>query len=256
MNNHLDTVHSRFDPRARAYLDSAVHAAGADLQCARECVAGLPARPARALDLGCGAGHLAYALAPEVEQLVALDASASMLEVVRETAEGRGLRNLQVQAADVHRLPYANASFDLVATRYSAHHWSDLELAMAEARRVLRPRGHLLVIDIAAPQQALLDTHLQAIELLRDTSHVRNRSRAQWLRLLQDIGSEVLLERQWPTRLQFDSWVQRMQTPQPMVEAIRRLLQGAPREVREGLQVEADCSFTAATTLWWARCPA
>lgn len=254
MKSHLDAVNASFDPRAQAYLSSAVHASGADLARAGELVAALRPAPAKALDLGCGAGHLAYALAPAVGSVVAYDASESMLGVVRRTADERGLTNLHCEAGDVHHLPFADASFDLVATRYSAHHWIDLERAMAEVRRVLRPRGHVLVIDIEGPAQALVDTHLQCIELLRDTSHVRNRSRAQWLALLHGIGAEVLHEQRWPTRLQFDSWVQRMHTPQTMVHAIRELLQGAPTEVREALRVEDDGSFSPQTALWWARC--
>ena len=253
MKSHLDAVNASFDPRAQAYLSSAVHAAGPDLQCARELLASVQPRPARALDLGTGAGHLAYALAEVVPEVIAFDASESMLDVVRRTASERGLDGLQVQAGDVHRLPFADASFDLVATRYSAHHWVDLVAAMSELRRVLRAGGHVLVIDLEGTEQVLVDTHLQCIELLRDTSHVRNRSRAQWLALLRGIGIEVLQEQRWPTRLQFDTWVQRMHTPETMVRAIRQLLQGAPREVREALQVEADGSFTPSTGLWWGR---
>lgn len=256
MTKHLDAVHARFDPRAQAYLDSTVHAQGADLRCAAQLVAGLPRRCAHALDLGCGAGHLAYALAPAVDEVVAFDASESMLAVVREHASRQGLDHVRVQAGDVHALPFADASFDLVATRYSAHHWSRLEAAMREVRRVLRPGGHLLVIDLEGPDDALVDTHLQCIELLRDGSHVRNRSRAQWLALLHDIGAEILHEQRWPTRLQFDAWVARMQTPPTLVQAIRELLQAAPTEVRDALQVEADGSFTPHTVLWWARCGA
>lgn len=254
MKQHLDSVHSSFDPRAQAYLSSAVHAAGADLQAASELL-GATGRPVeRALDLGCGAGHLAYVLAPQVGQVVAFDASESMLGVVRDSAAQRGLRNLDCQAGDVHRLPFADASFDLVATRYSAHHWRDLRGAMAEARRVLRIGGRLLFIDLEAPSDTLVDTHLQSMELLRDPSHVRNRSREEWLELLREVGAQVEHEQRWPTRLQFDAWVQRMQTPEPMVRAIRLLQQGAPAEVSASLGVEPDGSFTPSTVLWWACC--
>lgn len=254
MKQHLDAVQSSFDPRAQAYLSSAVHAAGADLQAARELLAAPGQRIERALDLGCGAGHLAYVLAPQVGLVVAFDASPAMLDVVRDSAAQRGLGNLDCQVGDVHQLPFADSSFDLVATRYSAHHWRDLPRAMAEARRVLRSGGRLLFIDLEAPSDTLVDTHLQAMELLRDPSHVRNRSREEWLELLRAIGAQVEHEQRWPTRLQFDTWVQRMQTPEPMVRAIRLLQQGAPAEVSAGLAIEPDGSFTPSTVLWWARC--
>ena len=255
MSTHRDAVHAQFDARAAAYLSSSVHAAGPDLQRARELVAGTSPRPARALDLGCGAGHLAFALAPLVGSVVALDPSDGMLAKVSEEAARRGLGNVETRRSAAESLPWPDASFELVATRYSAHHWSGLDAAMAEARRVLAPGGHLLVIDIEAPADALVDTHLQAIELLRDRSHVRNRSDAEWRAVLRGIGAELLAMERWGTRLEFASWISRMATPQPKAEVIRGMLAEAPAEVREALRVEPDGSFQPCTGLWWARVP-
>ena len=52
--------------------------------------------------------------------------------------------------------------------------------AAAEVVRVLRPRDTLVVIDVVAPEAALLDTTLQTIDLLRDMSHVRNYCASEW----------------------------------------------------------------------------
>ncbi len=253
MSDHRNAVQAQFDPRAAAYLSSSVHAAGPDLQRAAELVGALAPRPARALDLGCGAGHLGFALAPLVGALVALDPSPGMLAQVAEQARSRGLGNLETVRGGAERLPFADASFDLVATRYSAHHWTDLDAAMAELRRVLVPGGHLLVIDLEAPADALVDTHLQAIELLRDRSHVRDRSDAEWRALLRGIGVELLATHRWPTRLEFAAWIARMDTPVPKAAVIRGMLEEAPAEVREALRVEPDGSFQAFTALWWGR---
>ncbi len=255
MSTHRDAVHAQFDARAAAYLSSSVHAAGPDLQRARELVAGMSPRPARALDLGCGAGHLAFALAPLVGSVVALDPSDGMLAQVAAEADRRGLGQVETRRSAAESLPWPDASFELVATRYSAHHWSGLDAAMAEARRVLAPGGHLLVIDIEAPADALVDTHLQAIELLRDRSHVRNRSDLEWRALLRGIGAELLTMERWGTRLEFASWISRMGTPQAKAEVIRGMLAEAPAEVREALRVEPDGSFQPQTGLWWARIP-
>lgn len=252
MSTHRDAVHAQFDPRAAAYLSSSVHSAGPDLQRACALVSALSARPTTALDLGCGAGHLSFALSPHVESIVALDPSATMLEQVHAEAARRGQGNIQTLRCGAEALPFADASVDLVATRYSAHHWTDLDAAMAEIGRVLAPGGHLLVIDLEAPADALTDTHLQAIELLRDRSHVRDRSDAEWRALLQGIGVELLAMERWSTRLEFSSWVARMQTPDAKVAVIRTMLDEAPAEVREALRVEPDSSFHAFTGLWWA----
>ncbi|HTY92344.1 MAG TPA: methyltransferase domain-containing protein [Steroidobacteraceae bacterium] len=253
MRTHAEAVQEQFDPQARAYLTSAVHAAGPDLQSARERAARVLRAGARVLDVGCGAGHLSFALAPLAAGIVALDPSPGMLATVREAAAARGLPQIETCAGSSNALPFAAATFDLVATRYSAHHWGDLPGALQEMRRVVKPEGHVLIIDLLGDADALVDTHLQCIELLRDASHVRDRSIAEWHALLRRGGFGDIEHNLWNTRLQFAPWVARMRTPQALVTAIRLLQTGAPAEVQRALHIEADGSFTAQTGLFWAR---
>lgn len=253
MQAHQQATTQQFDPQAQAYLSSAVHAAGPDLAQARQLVAANVSTQAQALDVGCGAGHLAFNLAPLLAQITALDPAPGMLDTVRAAAAANGLGNLVTQAGHAGALPFADASFELVASRYSAHHWLDLAAGVADMRRVTRRGGYVLIIDVQAPADALADTHLQCWELLRDRSHVRDRSDSEWRALLDDAGIELLAHHSWPLRLEFASWVSRMRTPPEKVAMLRQLQQEAPQEVANALQLEADGSFTASTGLWWGR---
>jgi ubiquinone/menaquinone biosynthesis C-methylase UbiE len=255
MRTHEQTVQSQFDPRADAYLTSTVHSAGPDLERAKALVAQAIAASSQALDIGCGGGHLSFALAPHVARMVALDPSPGMLAAVSKAAAGKGLPQIEVRQGNAEALPLDDGSFDLVCTRYSAHHWTRLEEAMREFARVLAPGGHALVIDTLGHEDALADTFLQSIELLRDPSHVRNRSVPEWRSLLRSAGLVELERAEWPTRLEFLSWVERMHTPAGRVAVIRSLQEGAPREVREALAIEADGTFTIRTGLFWLRKP-
>ncbi len=252
MRTHDQAVVAQFDPKAQAYLTSAVHAAGPDLEEATQQVLQLAQRGSM-LDVGCGAGHLSFALAPCFEHVLATDLSPSMIETVRAAAAQRALPQIEVQQASAEALPFPDGHFDLVCSRYSAHHWHDLPAALKEMRRVTRPEGKLLMIDLMGDESPLVDTHLQAIELLRDPSHVRDHSPSQWRNLLRSAGFELQHEAFWPTRMEFSSWVERMRTPQVGVAAIRALLAGASREVRAGLAVEDDGSFVPRTGLFLAR---
>jgi ubiquinone/menaquinone biosynthesis C-methylase UbiE len=253
MRAHDDTVLEQFDARAEAYLASAVHSAGPDLERARALVArGEHARNAL-LDVGCGAGHLSFALAPLLTRVVATDPSPSMLATVAAAARDRGLAHVETVQAGAHRLPFAAGEFDVVASRYSAHHWLDVPAALREMRRVLAPAGRLLLIDLCGGETPLADTHLQALELLRDPSHVRDFTKVEWRALLAESGFEFLIEESWPTRLEFATWIERMRTPPASVAAIRRMQAGAPREVAASLAFEPDGSFTPRTGLWLAR---
>jgi len=253
MTSHDQAVLDSFESRAQAYLESPVHAAGPDLELARALVGGYVPPDGAALDAGCGAGHLSFLLAPLVARVVALDPAPAMLETVRAAAAARGLAGIETRAGGAEALPFPDASFDLAATRYSAHHWTRLDKALRELRRVLRPGGNLLVIDVEGDGNALLDTHLQTLELLRDRSHVRDRSAREWRALLADAGFRLSQEEHWPLRLEFASWVARMATPADRVAQIRALQAEAPQEVRQGLGLEPDGSFTVWTALFWAR---
>ncbi|MCS6825603.1 MAG: methyltransferase domain-containing protein [Caldilinea sp.] len=236
------TVARRFGEVAQHYRTSAVHAAGEDLaQLVR--IADLGGKEV-VLDAGCGAGHTALALAPFAARVIAIDLSEAMLAQGQMLAEGRGLGNLTFVQGDVEALTYGDAAFDLTVSRYSAHHWPHPQQALRELHRVLRPGGRLLLGDIVSYDNFVIDTHLQTIELLRDPSHVRDHTIAQWLTMLTEAGFTAQVRLTWPLRLDFTSWTQRMATPPDAVAMLRKLLAHAPTEVQTHLQVEPDGSFT------------
>jgi len=247
MSNHTIKVEQQFGEVASAYLSSSVHSQGADL----EEIADRLRRTLSAdvLDLGCGAGHVSFAAAPHVTSVVAYDLSPDMLRTVVHEARKRGHENILTRQGSVDALPFQDASFDFVFTRYSAHHWTEIRTALKEARRVLKPGGGLIVIDTCAPENPLFDTHLQTIELLRDESHVRNYSPAEWNSMLTEAGFAVNAQSTWKLPLDFTAWITRMRTPGLYVQAISSLFLNAPREVREYFQVESDGSFVLDTIM-------
>jgi len=241
MTSHAGKVVEQFGKVADSYLSSSVHSQGADL----ETVAGKFSDSAQAsvLDLGCGAGHLSFAVAPHVRSVIAYDLSPEMLGVVLQEAQRRNLGNIVTREGRAEGLPFAGSSFDWVCTRYSAHHWSRVSTAIREIRRVLKPAGTFVLIDTSAPDSVLLDTHLQAIELFRDGSHVRNYTQRQWVSMLEQQGFEIRAHDQWKIRIDFKSWVERMRTPTSHVAAIISLLEKVPEEVRDYFQIAKDGSF-------------
>jgi SAM-dependent methyltransferase len=238
---HERHVEAQFGPRAKAYVESAVHAQGADLE-ALEAIL-LEVRPSRALDLGAGGGHVSYLMARHAGRVTAADLSPRMLAAVAATARDKGLTNIDTAEAAAEHLPFDDESFDFLACRYSAHHWRDLDGGLREARRVVRHGTRAVFIDACSPGPALLDTHLQAVELLRDTSHGRNYTPSEWLAALARSGFAVAASRGWRLRMDFPVWTARMQTPKECVRAIRALQEAASSETRAHFAIEADGSF-------------
>lgn len=243
-------VERQFGPQADAYVRSAVHAAGEDLD-ALEAIVRRHA-PAHALDLGAGGGHVAYRLAPHAGMVTASDLSAEMLAAVAATARDKGLANIRTQTAPAEQLPFADAVFDFLACRFSTHHWRDMAAGLGEARRVLRGGCAAVFIDVVSPGAPALDTHLQAVELLRDPSHVRDYSAAEWQAALGGAGFAVRAIRTFRLRMDYPIWVERMRTPPAHREAIRSLQQATSAAVSTHFAIEPDGSFTLDTALFEA----
>lgn len=242
----------QFGAAAASYLTSAVHAQGADLQR----IAGLARSGLAALDLGCGGGHASYALAAAGADVAAYDLSAEMLGVVAAEAERRGLHNLRAVRGPAERLPFGDATFDVVVSRFSAHHWLDVPAGLREARRVLKPEGILVFIDVLGPETPLFDTVLQTLEILRDGSHVRDYRASEWRAMLVAAGFADPGEIDtWPLPMVFDTWVARSSTPEVRVRALRDVMDRAPAEAQAHFSMQPDGSFEI-TVGWMQTRPA
>jgi SAM-dependent methyltransferase len=244
-------VAAQFDPQADAYVSSAVHLSGCDLDELERLIAGRGLR--EALDLGCGGGHVSYRLAPHVRQVIAYDLSSTMLQAVTATAREKDLANIETRQGAAERLPFRDGSFDLVASRFSAHHWTDLRAGLREAHRVLRSGGVAAFMDIVSPAAPVLDTFLQAVEVLRDPSHVRDYASAEWVAAVGGVGFRIERTMAYRLRLEFASWIGRMRTPPSQAEAIRALQNGIADQVRHYFEVADDGSFSVDALVIFAK---
>jgi ubiquinone/menaquinone biosynthesis C-methylase UbiE len=232
----------QFGTNAEYYLASEVHAKGHDLE---QLVAVVRQRSAvRALDLGCGAGHVAYALARGgAGRIIAYDPSAEMLSVVAQEALRRGHDAIETRVGAAEDLPFENGSFDLVVTRYSAHHWANVPRALEECARVTAAGGLLIVIDVIAPEEPLLDTSLQVIEFLRDASHVRDYRLSEWRSMLSVAGFVDASVSSWKTAIDFPTWIARIGTPPARVAALHTVFPALPREANDYFKITEMFSF-------------
>ncbi len=121
----------------------------------------LPGRIGAFLDVGTGTGRLLELVAPRAERAFGVDASRDMLALARARFAERGLADrCAVRQADMYRLPLPDGAFDVVALQMVLHYAEDPAAALAEAARVLRPSGTLVVVDLASHERAeLLERH-------------------------------------------------------------------------------------------------
>jgi ubiquinone/menaquinone biosynthesis C-methylase UbiE len=195
-----DAGASIWSRRAQAYRESPIHAAGDDLDLVVAWCE--PGDGVTVLDVATGGGHVARRLREAGCSVVTLDPAPGMQPDVIAPAE---------------HLPFADASFDAVACRVAAHHFADVVTAVREMARVARNR--VVVCDNTFVSEAS-----EQADRLRDPSHVRNYSQAEWHSFFELAGLEVVEEAFFERQLEVQPWLDRTQTPQDDQERVRALL--------------------------------
>ena len=243
--NAKTLVQSQFGSNAAKYVTSTVHAKGASLQRLVELVA--PRADWTALDIATAAGHTALAFAPHVASVIASDLTPEMLVEAGKLAASRGVKNLTTALADAEHLPFGDASFDLVTCRIAPHHFPDIPAFVSEARRVLKPGGTFALVDNVAPddettpgfsKSALRDAGVvyNAFEKIRDPSHGRALTTAEWREIVTDVGLTVRHVEHSPKGMDFGSWCSTMAVPAGTVPKLASMLDGASPALAAYLQ--------------------
>lgn len=123
------------------------------------------------LDVACGPGLLVCAFGRIVKHATGIDLTPAMLEQAAREQQQQGLKNISWQLGDVNHLPYEDATFSIVASRFALHHLLDPLTVLREMRRVCKPGGRVVVAD-SAPVIGKAQA-FNEMEVLRDPSHVR-----------------------------------------------------------------------------------
>lgn len=131
-----------------------------------------------AIDLACGPGSVACALAERAASVVGVDATQAMLDEARKLGERRNLGNVEWVRSSVYRTPFPDGAFDIVTCRFAFHHFERPEDAFAEMARLAAPGARIAVCDgIVSDHSAKADA-FNAMERVRDPSTIAFRSRA------------------------------------------------------------------------------
>lgn len=121
---------------------------------------GLLMPPLEVADLGCGDGYLTIEAARWAKRVVAVDRSPDVLARGRELSKRRGVKNITWKRGELQRVPIDDGSMDLVLLSQALHHAEEPRVALAEAHRILRPGGRVLVLDLREHNEAWVTSTL------------------------------------------------------------------------------------------------
>ncbi len=194
----------------------------------------------RALDLGCGPGIITEALAVNAGEVAALDLSPEMIRRAHRRCEKAGRKNVRFAVGKAEKLPFHNASFDVIVTRLTLHHFPDPDAALSEMVRVLQPDGRIVIADIVSSQVPEESELHNALEILRDPSHVRMIPYTELKHLIRSAGLVMKTEDNWIREREFTEWMQITGAPErlgPLYIVMRELAQAG---IRAGIDLQIN----------------
>jgi ubiquinone/menaquinone biosynthesis C-methylase UbiE len=236
MTEAQDRVRAQYGKVGDAYVRSKGHAGGNDLD--RMLALAEPKPTDTLLDIATGGGHVARKIGPHVGRVIASDLTPEMLDHAIPYLEVQGVTAERL-VADAQDLPLDDASVDIVTCRIAPHHFPDPAAFVAEVARVLRPGGRFLLVDSTVPDGAV-GAFFNVYETVRDPSHVRSLTEAEWVALLERHAFRIEAVEPFRKRHEFEEWTERMQVSEADRARLKVMMRDAGEEVRAVFEVAFD----------------
>ncbi|WP_429885263.1 class I SAM-dependent methyltransferase [Geoalkalibacter halelectricus] len=191
------------------------------------------------LDVATGGGHTALFFAPLVRSVVASDLTMQILKKAQEfISEEGGIENVTFREADAEDLPFPAGSFTLLTCRIAPHHFPDVPQALKEFFRVLRRGGRMVIIDTLLPEDPEVAALYQAMEQMRDPTHVQAFSEKTWRGMVENAGFTNIKTKSFPKIHDFVTWAKRSGLDRQGVQKLNKFFIDAPQKFHDYFQVE------------------
>jgi ubiquinone/menaquinone biosynthesis C-methylase UbiE len=232
-----DKVREQFGRAAEGYVRNRGFATGEDL--VESALLLKPTPEDILLDVACGGGHTALYFAPMVRSVVASDLTMQMLKRAQEyISEEGGVENVTFREADAEDLPFPAGAFTLLTCRIAPHHFPDVPRALREFYRVLRRGGRMALIDTLLPEDPEIAAFYQTMEKMRDPTHIRAHTEAEWVAMVTEAGFNVHTTRIFPKTHDFQEWAKRAGLNREGIQTLNRYFIESSAKVHDYFQIE------------------
>lgn len=212
MEDHLALIRREFSRQAEAMSRAALFNDAGILNRMRE--AAQLTKQSRVLDVACGPGIVVEALAKSAGEVVGCDITPEMLAKAEQRCATAGLTNVRFAPGRAEALPFEDASFDVVVSRSALHHFPDVAAALREMARVVRTGGRIVILDVISSENEAEAALHNALETLRDPSHVRMLPKSELQRVLGNANLTVETCTEWSDPREFEDWLKITNAPE------------------------------------------
>ena len=195
-------------------------------------------KDSRALDVACGPGIIVEVLACDAGEVIGCDITPEMLAKAEKRCAG--LKNVRFQIGRAEALPFDDGSFDVVVSRSALHHFVDPAVTLREMARVMKPGARMLAVDVMASEKAEEAALHNALEILRDPSHVRMLPRSELERHLTSAGLHVESCTTWINHREAGEWMKITNAPERIGPLKVVMAELARRGATAGLNLRVD----------------
>lgn len=237
-DDHVKKIQAQFDRQGEAYANLA----SVQEQKILSAIVRLSQATSedRVLDVASGPGFIAMAFAPHCKEVVGVDVTQNFLTSARQEAERRGLSNASFKFGDVESMPFGDAEFDVAVCRSAFHHFPNPEGVLGEMKRVVKPGGRLLILDMVASEVPEKAAYHHEIEMLCDPTHAKALSPSEFAGLFGKHGLTVELERDGQVEYPVDEWIGHGGPTDEVAEELRALVTASTDEDLAGLPIRRD----------------
>jgi len=192
------------------------------------------------IDLGCGAGHTSYALAPHAKQVIAYDLSKNMLDIVNNTKDKLKLRNIFTEQGDIDVLNFKNDTFDRAVSRIAAHHFPNLPGFLNELGRVLKKGGLFLLVDNTAPEDPDLFVFTEIAEKIKDSSHFRLYTESFWKESLYKANFTIDYIQRYKSVHNFEEWAEVASLDENTKDRLQKIFLESSKKIKDYFKIKIE----------------
>ncbi len=157
------------------------------------------------LDLGCGPGILTSCIAPFSKMVIGFDITPEM--TIKAKVRCSTSKNAVFLIGDAECLPFNDNSLDRIVTRLTFHHFINVEKVLSEMHRILKVGGKAIIVDIISSEKKSEAEIHNALEKIRDPSHVKMLPKSELLSLTKNSGFTIISQDAWVKQRYFDEWI-------------------------------------------------